>query len=195
MNICRPLSTVNISEMADKAMKSLEEVIKYKLKFLPAGIDPFYAIQTYTAERGPDPPLSSYDIYKTKNRYIFFNDSLGFMEDITPLFIYILSCEKYYHENGHGEICFIEISLFTDFDDDECVFYGRSIIRDSRCPDFNKKEHRIFDIKKKKYEYFYIQGYCNRFLIPSMLLIRGNFNHLQTEEEHTKTRIFRSQSF
>ena len=53
-------------------MKSLEEVIKYKLKFLPAGIDPFYAIQTYTAERGPDPPSSSYNIYRTKDMYLFF---------------------------------------------------------------------------------------------------------------------------
>ena len=35
----------------DKAMKSLEEVIKYKLNFLPAGIDPFYGIQTHTTER------------------------------------------------------------------------------------------------------------------------------------------------
>ena len=48
-------------------MKSLEEVIKYKLNFLPIGIDPFYAIQTYTAERGTDPPPSYYDIYRTKN--------------------------------------------------------------------------------------------------------------------------------
>ena len=44
--------------MVDKAMKSLEEVIKYKLDFLPIGIDPFYAIQTYTAERGTDPPTN-----------------------------------------------------------------------------------------------------------------------------------------
>ena len=103
------------------------------------------------------------------------------MEDITPLFIYISSCEKYYHENDHGEICFIEISLFTDFD--ERVFFDRSIIRNSICPDFNKEEHRIFDIKMKKYEYFNIQGYCERFLRPSMLSINGNFKHLQTEEE------------
>ena len=31
-------------------MKSLEEVIKYKLNFLPKGIDPFYDIQTYKEE-------------------------------------------------------------------------------------------------------------------------------------------------
>ena len=53
-------------------MKSLEEVIKYKLNFLPEGIEPFYAIQTYTPER------ESYAIYKSKN-VIFSNDSLSFL--------------------------------------------------------------------------------------------------------------------
>ena len=137
--------------MADKVMKSLEEVIKYKLKFLPGGIDPFYAIQTYTAERGPDPPPSKYDIYTTKDE-IFFRSSLSFIKDITPLFIYISSCEKYYHENGHGEICFIEISLIMKFD--ECVFFHRSVIRDRRFHIYNKEEHRIFDIERKKLAYF-----------------------------------------
>ena len=33
-------------------MKSLEEVIKYKLNFLPKEIEPFYVIQAYVAERG-----------------------------------------------------------------------------------------------------------------------------------------------
>ena len=97
--------------MADKAMKSLEEVIKYKLNFLPAEIEPFYAIQTYRARRGPDPPPSRYDMYRTENT-IFSNDSFSFMEDITPLFIYISSCDKYYRENGHGKIELIIIYLF-----------------------------------------------------------------------------------
>ena len=39
-------------------MKSLEKVIKYKLNFLPRGTEPFYAIQTYEAERGTDPPTN-----------------------------------------------------------------------------------------------------------------------------------------
>ena len=67
-------------------MKSLE-VIKYKLNFLPVEIEPFYAIQTYTAERGPHASPSRYDLYITENT-IFSNDSFSFMEDITPLFIF-----------------------------------------------------------------------------------------------------------
>ena len=94
-------------------MKSLEEVIKYKLNFLPKGTEPFYAIQTYAAERGTNPPPSFYDIYRTKNP-IFSNDSYSFMEDITPLFIYISSCEKYYRENGHGEIGCIFSALISE---------------------------------------------------------------------------------
>ena len=94
-------------------MKSLEEVIKYKLNFLPKETEPFYAIQTYTAERGTDPPPTFYNIYKPKNP-IFSNDSYSFMEDITPLFIYISSCEKYYRENGHGKIDSITIKLIME---------------------------------------------------------------------------------
>ena len=104
-------------------MRSLEEVIKYKLNFLPKGIDPFYAIQTYTARRGPNPPPSSYDIYETKDN-IFSNDSFSFMEDITPLFIYISSCDKYYRENGHGKIECIYIYLFLD---EEFRHFGYSL--------------------------------------------------------------------
>ena len=81
-------------------MKSLEEVIKYKLNFLPLETEPFYAFQTYTVERGTDPPPSFYNIYRTKNP-VFFNDSYSFMEDITPLFIYISRCDRYYRENDH----------------------------------------------------------------------------------------------
>ena len=88
-------------------MKSLEEVIKYKLNFLPKETDPFYTIQKY---RGGDSKYSRYDLYETKNT-IFSNDSFTLVEDITPLFIYILSCDKYYQENDHGKIMTINISL------------------------------------------------------------------------------------
>ena len=94
-------------------MKSLEEVIKYKLNFLPEGAEPFYDIQTYTAERGTNPSPSFYRIYSTKNP-IFSNDSYSFLDDITPLFIYISSCEKYHRENGHGKIDRIHIALITE---------------------------------------------------------------------------------
>ena len=114
--------------MVDKAMKSLEEVIKYKLNFLPLETEPFYAIQTYTAERGTNPPPTFYDMYRTKNP-IFSNDSYSFMEDITPLFIYISSCEKYYRENGHGEINTIWIKLIlVDYEVLEFAFsYSRNL--------------------------------------------------------------------
>ena len=85
-------------------MKSLEEVIKYKLNFLPKEIEPFYVIQAYATEGRK----CSYDLYRTKN-VIFSNDSLSFLEDITPLFIYISSCYKYYRENGYGKLEYIYI--------------------------------------------------------------------------------------
>ena len=51
-------------------MKSLEEVIKYKLNFLPEGAEPFYDIQTYTAERGTNPPPSVTEY--TERKILFF---------------------------------------------------------------------------------------------------------------------------
>ena len=48
-------------------MKSLEEVIKYKLNFLPKGTDPFYTIQKYGGEN----IINSYDLYETKNTIFF----------------------------------------------------------------------------------------------------------------------------
>ena len=56
--------------MADKEMKSFEEVIKYKLNFLLRGTEPFYAIQTYEAERGT-PPHQHFTTY-TKQKIEFF---------------------------------------------------------------------------------------------------------------------------
>ena len=66
-------------------MTSLKEVIKYKINFLPKGIEPFYVIQGCVANRRLS--ACTYGLYETKNT-IFSNDSLSLMEDITPLFIY-----------------------------------------------------------------------------------------------------------
>ena len=152
-------------------MKSLEEVIKYKLKFLPVEIEPFYAIQTYRARRGLYPPPSHYDIYRTKNT-IFSNDSFSFIEDITPLFIYISSCDKYYRENGDGKIGCIDIFLFMV--DGEILRFGSS---------FDYEEHRISKFKEDKCNFFSSVGYCVRYIAPFKILFRGLFNHFLTEEE------------
>ena len=154
-------------------MKFLEEVIKYKLDFLPIGIDPFYAIQTYTAERGPNPTTTIYDIYETKEE-IFSNDSFSFMEDITPLFIYISSCDKYYRENGHGEIYDIVINLFMV--DGELMFGSSNAFG-------NLDEHRISDFKEDQNSFFSSVGYCARYTKPFKILFEGFFSHFQTEEE------------
>ena len=158
--------------MADKAMKSLEEVIKYKLKFLPVEIEPFYAIQTYRARRGLYPPPSHYDIYRTKNT-IFSNDSFSFIEDMTPLFIYISSCDKYYRENGHGKIGCIDIFLFMV--DGEILRFGSSFD--------DQEEHRISEFKEDKCNFFSTVVYCVRYIAPFKILFRGLFNHFLTEEE------------
>ena len=159
-------------------MKSLEEVIKYKLNFLPTGIDPFYAIQTYRAERGTDPSPSRYDIYRTENT-IFFNDSLSFMEDITPLFIYISSCDKYYRENGHGKIDGIEIYSFMV--DGGILKLGSSSTHDERLVDL--EEHRISKFKRYRNKFFSRVGYYARYTEPFKILFKGYFNHFLTEEE------------
>ena len=159
-------------------MKSLEEVIKYKLNFLPLGTEPFYAIQTYTAERGTDPPPRFYDIYRTKNP-IFSNDSYSFMEDITPLFIYISSCEKYYRENGHGKIDSITIKSISE--DYKVLEYGLSTTIDDRLDDL--EEHRISEFKEHRNFFFLNAGYCMRFTKPFWIAFIGGFNHFRTEEE------------
>ena len=146
-------------------MKSLEEVIKYKLNFLPAKIEPFYAIQTYRAERGPHASPSRYDIYITENT-IFSNDSFSFMEDITPLFIYISSCDKYYRENGHGKIDRLLIYLIMV--DGEILEFGSSSTCDDRLVDL--EVYRISQFKKNRNEFFSRVGYCARYTKPFKIL-------------------------
>ena len=160
-------------------MKSLEEVIKYKLNFFPRETEPFYAIQTYTAERGTDPQPSFYEIYRTKNT-IFSNDSLSLMEDITPLFIYISSCEKYYRENGHGKIAVIMIKIIlTDLN--ILADFGESVTHDGASIDF--EEHRISVFKEDKISFYEEMGYCKRFMKPFGVKFVGEFEHFRTEEE------------
>ena len=159
-------------------MKSLEEVIKYKLNFLPEGTEPFYAIQTYTAERGTNPSPSHYEIYRTKNP-IFSNDSYIFLEDITPLFIYISSCEKYYRENGHGKIDTITIESISE--DYKVLERGFSGTHDG--PEVDFEEHRISKFKEHRNFFFLNEGYCRRFTKPFTVLFKGGFNHFRTEEE------------
>ena len=150
-------------------MKSLEEVIKYKLNFLPEEIEPFYAIQTYTAERGPHALPRIYEIYKTKNT-VFSNDSFSFMEDITPLFIYISSCEKYHRENGHGRIDDISIKLIMEGDYEELDFGSSSSCNDIT---FEYESHRISWLKKYRNYFFSRVGYCARYTKPFTILFKG----------------------
>ena len=159
-------------------MKSLEEVIKYKLNFLPKVTEPFYAIQTYTAERGADPPPTFYNIYEPKNR-IFSNDSYSFIEDITPLFIYISSCDKYYRENGHGKIDTITIKSISEHY--KVLEYGTSTTFDDRLVEL--EEHRISEFKEHRNNLFLRGGYCKHFTKPFWIAFIGGFNHFRTEEE------------
>ena len=161
-------------------MKSLEEVIKYKLNFLPKEIEPFYAIQTYTAERGPHALSRFYEIYKTENT-VFSNDSFSFMEDITPLFIYISSCEKYHRENGHGKIDDISIKFIMEGDYEELDFGFSSSHNLETHDEFEL--HRISRLKRFRNAFFSRVGYCARYTKPFTILFKGGFNHILTEEE------------
>ena len=157
-------------------MKSLEEVIKYKLDFLPIGIDPFYDIQTYGSGLRPYHISYEYDIYTLKNT-IFPYDSLSFMEDITPLFIYISSCDKYYRENGHGKFNSIDVRLYRG---DTCMILcssGSDVGGDAL------EEHRFFDVKRENTALSYSWGSCERFLQPFNMIIKGSFEYIVTEED------------
>ena len=143
-------------------MKSLEEVIKYKLNFLPKGNEPFYTIQTYTEER-----LSIlrniYKLYEMKER-IFSNDSFSLMEDITPLFIYISSCEKYHRENGH--IYTYQIIMYLIMVDGTALSFGSSF---ADVID----EHKISDFKKDKNDSIQWGGYYHRYTEPFKIRFEG----------------------
>ena len=162
-------------------MKSLEEVIKYKLNFLPKGTEPFYAIQTYTAGRASSlRSASTYKLYEVKER-IFSNDSFSLMEDITPLFIYISSCDKYYRENGHGEI--YEIIMHLIMVDGKVLRFGISNAFND-IPDIDDiAEHKISDFKEDKNDSIQSEGYYERYTKPFKIWFEGIFMHFRTEEE------------
>ena len=144
-------------------MKSLEEVIKYKLNFLPERINPFYYIQTYAWKN----TANFFILYETKNT-IFSNDSFTLVEDITPLFIYILSCDKYYRENGYGKIATMNISLnipnSREFTYSEHRTLGSFDTLNDVFSDLG--EHRIAIFKKRLNESFSRVGYCIRYIEP-----------------------------
>ena len=155
-------------------MKSLEEVIKYKLNFLPKGTDPFYTIQTHKF----DDTENYINLYETKIP-IFSTDSLSLVEDITPLFIYISSCDKYYRENGYGKIKMINISL--DMPNSEVLVRG-ALYDEYRtiCHYINtfhntfddlEEENRIAIFKKRLNESFLRMGFCIRYIEPFNLQI------------------------
>ena len=160
-------------------MKSLEEVIKYKLNFLPKETDPFYTIQKYGGKNIVD----FYDLYETKNT-IFSNDSFSLVEDITPLFIYISSCDKYYRENGHGKIETINISLDTPnfrrltTHDFKILTLGDYNTLNDVFDDLG--EHRIAIFKKRLNEGFSRVGYCIRYIEPFKIRISIKFIHFPT---------------
>ena len=154
-------------------MKSLEEVIKYKLNFLPEEIEPFYALQTYTPERG-----GGYTIYRTKNT-IFSNDSFSLMEDITPLFIYISSCDKYYRENGYGKFDYMVMELKLAGGD--FLRFGSLSTYDDNDNDL--EEHRIAIIKNRLNGDFSRVGYCTRYTKPFTVILYGVIKHFLTDEE------------
>ena len=171
-------------------MKSLEEVIKYKLNFLPKGTDPFYTIQTYKFKGYEDLIY----LYETKNT-IFSKDSFSVVEDITPLFIYISSCEKYYRENGYGEIksmlIYLDIPNFSGFRGASYNDFIRFADFDTLNGVFNDLgENRIAIFKKSLNESFSRAGYCIRYIEPFNIRIAMMFIKFHTLVNNYK--IFKS---
>ena len=107
------------------------------------------------------------------------------MEDITPLFIYISSCEKYYRENGHGKIDRIFSALISES-------YGELDFVTSYAHDSLPGEvilHRMSRVKRGANKFFLREGYCKRFIKPFGIVFRGGFNHFRTEEEELQLEV------
>ena len=156
-------------------MKSLEEVIKYKLNFLPEGIDPFYDIQTYTLEGG-----TAYVVYKTKN-VIFSNDLISVIEDITPLFIYISSCDKYYREIEYGKFDILLLGVFTA--GGKYPRLGFTYAYGDFDNDLDSDEDKIAILKASLNENFSREGYCEHYTEPITVELWGGFSFFLTYEE------------
>ena len=92
------------------------------------------------------------------------------MEDITPLFIYISSCEKYHRENGHGKIDCIRIALIME--DYEVIDFGISYSEGLLTSD-EVELHRISRVKRARNNSFLRVGYCMRFTKPFTIVFDG----------------------
>ena len=132
-------------------------------------------------------------MYETKNT-IFSNDSFTLVEDITPLFIYISSCEKYYRENGYGKITKMEISLDMPNlrgSTNDNYFYRTFCIYSTLEDVFDDlEENRIAIFKKRLNESFSRVGYCIRYIEP--FTIRININFIYFNAFFNQHKIFKS---
>ena len=162
-------------------MKSLEEVIEYKLNFLPKGTDPFYTIQTYKERIGKYSRPMFLDFYETKNT-IFSKDSFSLMEDIIPLFIYISSCNIYYRENGYGKITNMSISLdipnFRESGSNYLLMRSYGTLNNRVFDD--SVENRIAMFKECLNESFSLEGFCIRYIKPFTIRIYVDFIYFNT---------------
>ena len=102
------------------------------------------------------------------------------MEDITPLVIYISSCEEYHRQNGYGRIDNILINLIMDGDYEELSFFSSNSFNHEMS---EYDSHRISRIKKYRNCYYLRLGYCKRYVKPFRILFKGLFSYLHTEEE------------
>ena len=105
------------------------------------------------------------------------------MEDITPLFIYISSCDIYYRENGYGKITAMNISLdipnFRELRNDYLmIMFGSYGTLNNIFDDLG--EHRIAIFKKCLNESFSRVGYCIRYIEPFTIRIHIDFIHFPT---------------
>ena len=165
-------------------MKSLEEVIKYKLNFLPERIDPFYDIQTYREERQPDEFCHHPIIYRTK-KYHFFKDTSNLLEGVTPLFVYISSCDMYYRENGLGKFC--DINIYTINELSYVHSFGYLSLYDFG-------DHRISLFKSYVRDYILRLGFYHRYTKPVIVEFKGAFRYNLTIEEELRLALRQGKS-
>ena len=100
------------------------------------------------------------------------------MEGITPLFIYISSCDKYYREKTIIKIQKISIVLIMEYEE-ECISFDWPYLDENLA----NEGHRISTMKSYYNDYYPEQGCFDHFTKPFTMFLLGNVHPFLTEEE------------
>ena len=93
-------------------MKSLEEVIEYKYRFMSENIDPLYFVETIDINNRT---LGDFILY-ISNGYFHNVDNITFLEEIKPLLVYFSSCLRYnYNFNRSWFVKNLQFKIYVPY--------------------------------------------------------------------------------